>query len=106
MESTERTRQFLTVARFEGDRLHERFHRLRVVIQSWERRIAELPDLAVELFEREDLAGIGALLDEKRLLQERIRLMRGFVQKWENPGFETILGVPKSENEQRRDVFP
>ncbi|WP_018130397.1 hypothetical protein [Effusibacillus pohliae] len=88
-----------------GDHLHERFDRLRQVVHQWELRVAEMQEAVVELFESGDLAGIRALLEEKQRLAERIRRLRHFIEKWENPGFETILGVPKFENDQGREVF-
>ncbi|MFC4768867.1 hypothetical protein [Effusibacillus consociatus] len=88
-----------------GDRLHERFDRLRTVVDKWESRVMEMPELALEFFNRGDLQNIRSLLEERKMLLEKIRLFRAFIQKWENPGFQSILGVTKSEDEQGRKIF-
>lgn len=88
-----------------GDRLDERFQRLRYVVRNTEKRIAAMPELVLECFFREDLTAIRLLLEEKKILGERVRLLSTFIEKWENPGFESILGVTKSEDEQRSEIF-
>ncbi|WP_096182326.1 hypothetical protein [Effusibacillus lacus] len=65
----------------------------------------QLPLFVLDCFERGDLAGIKALIEERRILQERIRLLKKFIEKWENPDFYSVLGVTKPEDDKARNIL-
>ena len=90
----------------DGDRLDERFHRLRTVLQHWEIQLAQMPEVLLKLFDDGDLAGIYSLQQQRKFLAERIHLLNLFLHKWEKPHSEFISGVTRLEDEKEREIFP
>jgi hypothetical protein len=73
-----------------GDQLHERFDRLRRIVESWEMQISEAPKLAMDLFDKNDAEEIGELIKKTRFLRERIRDVKKFIRKWDNLGKDSM----------------
>lgn len=84
--------------KYRGDQLHDRFHRLRKIIATWEMRVLEAPKQVMDLFYKNDLEGIGQLMNEANELRLRICELDEFIRKWENPG-NGAVEVSKIDNE-------
>lgn len=78
--------------------MHERFHRLRNIVETWEMRVLEASKKVMDLFYKNDLEGIGELMKETKELRLRIRELNEFISKWENPG-NGAAEVRKIDNE-------
>lgn len=70
--------------------MHERFHRLRRIVESWEMQISEAPKQVMDLFDKNDAEGIAVLLKKTRLLRDRIHDVKKFIRKWDTAGKDAM----------------